>query len=216
MTTLDPRALEMAAKIRANQDTPDFINASHYRDEAAEIITAYLAALSQPQAGEPIVDRQRCVDLHQKLGRDAMLRQNDPVQTIYDFAASVWQEGFAEGYREDGHTSDTSPQPANPVQVTDAIERLRKNLADFDDEVAAELSTGGDRADLWTEIDVNVEDLRAALSTAPATADGWRTQGAVADQIIGQIEERFPNWRSYRDLIDCIDCTLAELRRVQA
>ncbi|SDL08047.1 hypothetical protein SAMN05428953_12671 [Mesorhizobium muleiense] len=36
-----------------------------------------------------------------------------------------------------------------------------------------------------------------------------------ADQIIGQIEERFPNWRSYRDLIDCIDCTLAELRRVK-
>ncbi|NGO50478.1 hypothetical protein [Allomesorhizobium camelthorni] len=35
---------------------------------------------------------------------------------------------------------------------------------------------------------------------------------AVADQIIGQIEERFPNWRSYRDLIDCIDCTLHDLR----
>jgi hypothetical protein len=35
----------------------------------------------------------------------------------------------------------------------------------------------------------------------------------IADQIIGQIEERFPNWRSYRDLIDCIDCTLADLRR---
>jgi hypothetical protein len=39
------------------------------------------------------------------------------------------------------------------------------------------------------------------------------TEGAaVADQIIGQIEERFPNWRSYRDLIDCIDCTLHQLR----
>jgi hypothetical protein len=40
------------------------------------------------------------------------------------------------------------------------------------------------------------------------TAEG----AAAADQIIGQIEERFPNWRSYRDLIDCIDCTLHQLR----
>lgn len=38
---------------------------------------------------------------------------------------------------------------------------------------------------------------------------------AASDQIIGQIEERFPNWRSYRDLIDCIDCTLAELYRIK-
>ncbi|WP_454629430.1 hypothetical protein [Bradyrhizobium cenepequi] len=35
---------------------------------------------------------------------------------------------------------------------------------------------------------------------------------SVADSIIGQIEERFPNWRSYRDLVDCIDCTLHDLR----
>lgn len=35
---------------------------------------------------------------------------------------------------------------------------------------------------------------------------------SAADQIIGQIEEIFPNWRSYRDLIDCIYCTLHDLR----
>lgn len=34
-----------------------------------------------------------------------------------------------------------------------------------------------------------------------------------ADQIIGQIEELFPNWRSYRDLVDCITCELHELRQ---
>ncbi|SCB30741.1 hypothetical protein [Rhizobium lusitanum] len=34
-----------------------------------------------------------------------------------------------------------------------------------------------------------------------------------ANQIIGQIEELFPDWRSYRDLIDCIECTLHELRK---
>ncbi|MGV1900709.1 hypothetical protein ACQZ6V_10505 [Agrobacterium sp. 22-3674b3] len=37
-------------------------------------------------------------------------------------------------------------------------------------------------------------------------------RSSPADKIIGQIEDRFPNWRSYRDLIDCIDCTLHELR----
>lgn len=35
---------------------------------------------------------------------------------------------------------------------------------------------------------------------------------SVAEKIIGQIEERFPNWKSFRDLIDCIDCTLYDLR----
>ena len=37
-------------------------------------------------------------------------------------------------------------------------------------------------------------------------------EAATADQIVGQIEERFPNWKSYCDLIDCIDCTLHDLR----
>lgn len=39
------------------------------------------------------------------------------------------------------------------------------------------------------------------------------TAGLVEAQIIRQIEERFPNWPSYRDLIDCIDCTLSDLRK---
>jgi hypothetical protein len=53
--------------------------------------------------------------------------------------------------------------------------------------------------------------LERALSH-PATDDAARLEEKVADEIIGQIEERFPNWRSYRDLIDCIDCTLHALR----
>jgi hypothetical protein len=37
-----------------------------------------------------------------------------------------------------------------------------------------------------------------------------RPQQAAAPgaEPVTQIEERFPNWRSYRDLIDCIDRTL--------
>jgi hypothetical protein len=34
-----------------------------------------------------------------------------------------------------------------------------------------------------------------------------------ADKVIGEIEKRFPDWKSYRDLVDCIDCTLHSLRR---
>lgn len=48
------------------------------------------------------------------------------------------------------------------------------------------------------------------LLTDPAPADLSR---GPADQIIGQIEELFPNWRSYRDLVDCITCELHELRQ---
>lgn len=33
-----------------------------------------------------------------------------------------------------------------------------------------------------------------------------------ADEIIGQIEERFPDWKGFRDLVDCIDVTLHRLR----
>lgn len=36
---------------------------------------------------------------------------------------------------------------------------------------------------------------------------------SAADQIIGQIEEIFPNWPKYRDLVDCIICELHELRQ---
>lgn len=34
----------------------------------------------------------------------------------------------------------------------------------------------------------------------------------AADQIIGEIEQRFPDWRGFRDLVDCIDVTLHNLR----
>lgn len=58
-------------------------------------------------------------------------------------------------------------------------------------------------------MDKAIAAAKAAL-TAPAPATG-ETE-AVADQIIGQIEDRFPNWRGFRDLIDCIDVTLHQLR----
>jgi len=52
----------------------------------------------------------------------------------------------------------------------------------------------------------------ANLPDEPCPECSGKPADPIADQIIGQIEERFSNWRSYRDLIDCIDCTLHQLR----
>lgn len=45
------------------------------------------------------------------------------------------------------------------------------------------------------------------LYAAPVTGSE-----SPADQIIAQIENLFPDWRSYRDLVDCIECTLHALK----
>ncbi len=53
------------------------------------------------------------------------------------------------------------------------------------------------------------DEIRSALSAQVQNVAGT----SAADQIIGQIEEIFPNWPKYRDLIDCIICELHELRQ---
>ena len=51
---------------------------------------------------------------------------------------------------------------------TEALRKARRRLVEaldiYDREVDWQMSNDGERADLWTEIDVNVEDLRALLS----------------------------------------------------
>lgn len=54
----------------------------------------------------------------------------------------------------------------------------------------------------WSAIDAEIQWFSSALAKSRA-----------ADQIVKQVEDRFPNWHSHRDLIDCIDCTLHALRR---
>ncbi|MGL3208714.1 hypothetical protein [Bradyrhizobium sp. BR 1433] len=56
----------------------------------------------------------------------------------------------------------------------------------------------------WISIEEEHE-IRARLASLEEVAP--------ADAMIAQIEERFPNWRSFRDLADCIDCTLHALRQ---
>lgn len=70
------------------------------------------------------------------------------------------------------------------------------------------------------ELDRIIADAKVALTKAglPFVDDLGDVEpeqpvAAPADQIIGQIEGLFPNWRSYRDLVDCIECTLHELRQ---
>lgn len=48
---------------------------------------------------------------------------------------------------------------------------------------------------------------------ALAPLEEVRREKRAADQIVGQIEELFPNWKSYRDLVDCITSELHELRK---
>ena len=62
---------------------------------------------------------------------------------------------------------DITPEQEREIEadrVRAARSRLAENLSSFDAEAAFELSNEGERADLWTEIDVNVEDLRTVLA----------------------------------------------------
>jgi len=47
--------------------------------------------------------------------------------------------------------------------MSKAIKRLQNQLKDFDAEATWELANGGERADLWTEIDVSVDDVRFVI-----------------------------------------------------
>ena len=68
------------------------------------------------------------------------------------------------------------------TETQHALARLAENLASFDAEVAYEMSTECERADLWTEIDVNVEDLRALLAAVNShTALVTALKGVIAE-----------------------------------
>ena len=58
--------------------------------------------------------REQCKELYQQIGQDAMLRKNDPVETLFTFAKSLiddnsyiigWNDGWDErGKRRAGDT----------------------------------------------------------------------------------------------------------------
>lgn len=78
---------------------------------------------------------------------------------------------------------------ATPPDVADAVQRLCQNLASFDAEVASELLSEGERADLWTEIDVNADDLRAVLTALRLSAGGGEKgpEARLANEILDEL-----------------------------
>lgn len=97
------------------------------------------------------------------------------------------------------------------VSVTDAWQ----DLCDKDDRTSPE-----EYPDMCLITREEIADFMSRASL-PTKADHTDTMGSVspyplsrvpADQIISQIETLFPDWRSYRDLVDCIECTLHRLK----
>ncbi|CAM5397985.1 hypothetical protein AFEL58S_01990 [Afipia felis] len=58
------------------------------------------------------------------------------------------------------------------------------------------------------------ESAQKDTEIAALSADLEKVQCELdtANQMVGEVEQRFPNWQSFRDLIDCIDVTLHQLR----
>jgi len=98
----------------------------------------------------------------------------------------------------------------NSALITAPQDDVREALAGLIEAVERD-TNGPDQKGISGYTSARLSDARRALA-GKAQRSG---DDAVVDQIIGQIEERFPNWRSYRDLIDCIDCTLHDLRGQQ-
>ena len=59
-----------------------------------------------------------------------------------------------------------------------------------------------------------LEECPQKEEVAALSADLEKVQCELdsANNMVSEIEERFPDWRSFRDLIDCIDVTLHQLR----
>lgn len=77
------------------------------------------------------------------------------------------------------------------------------------------------RMELGSTLRDNAEEIYSTLlSAAPPPPAAVQEMVAVkahpADQIIGQIEGLFPDWRNYRDIVDCIECTLHRMRSEDA
>lgn len=97
------------------------------------------------------------------------------------------------------------PPPIPSSGVTEKALRMIAAQA-----LTSEISDGTIVAnDLEGAHDAMILRAREALFGIPPS----QVSRGPADQIIGQIEELFPNWRSYRDLVDCITCELHELRQ---
>lgn len=60
-----------------------------------------------------------------------------------------------------------------------------------------------------------LELLRRCRDAVASPVPASEPEPSVADKILREIEERFPNWKGFRDLVDCIDVTLHNLREAR-
>lgn len=95
---------------------------------------------------------------------------------------------------------DTADMAALGRAVMNAIETIQGEEGPFKDWTPAECPS---------EI---ILDMHEQLSQLSADLEKVQCELDAASQMVGEVEARFPNWRSYRDLIDCIDVTLHQLR----
>lgn len=109
-----------------------------------------------------------------------------------------------------------------PADLFDEVMALRFHLSPLNDATSS-LDAGFVGSQEVPCMETNSRPPHNDFPKVSAVVCGLEVQGHTAapvnhvatpaDQIIGQIEELFPNWRAYRDLVDCITCELHELRQ---
>lgn len=90
-------------------------------------------------------------------------------------------------------------------RLREADARLRENLRSFDLEVEFQLSNEGERADLWTVIDVNVDDLRTVLDAMEelrAAHLAAHARGAERDQECFRLEDALATSRARSEALE--------------
>lgn len=93
---------------------------------------------------------------------------------------------------------------------------MRENLASFDSEVAFELANEDERSDLWTDIDVPVEAIRALLDELARRAEIIERAKEVirpfSDCTTQSDVDNLPSkyFRNAMDFIDSLEPTHAE------
>lgn len=98
---------------------------------------------------------------------------------------------------------------AKEAELLALAERLRERIAGFTS-MLGERMWMPSRSHIQTDMKLmqDAAEMLDRLAAAPCPG----REAEEANRLISQIEERFPNWMSYRDLVDCIDCTLHNLR----
>ena len=99
-------------------------------------------------------------------------------------------------YRIRGVSSTPAPSQTAVEPVGELVERLRNIVTEFDNEVADMMSNdGGERADLWVDVDVPIGIVRQAASTLTAQAAAL----VAAEKRIAELEAGLDAAEAYNE-----------------